>query len=257
MKKIALIVVAALMLFAVMPSFCLAAEETATSFYIKKNGNKRPVLPTEEKNIEALGAIYIDPQKEDDGEDKVLYLTFDAGYENGNVAKVLDALRDEKVCGAFFLLGHIIRKNTDLVKRMRAEGHLVCNHTVDHKDMTKCSKEQMKENLLRLERIYEECTGDKMEKIFRFPEGKYDEASLAYAGELGYKTFFWSLAYADWDNERQPNPERAKQILLDNTHNGAIILLHPTSATNAEILPELIKEWRAMGYRFGNLCDLI
>ncbi len=257
MKKIALLVAIALMFLAVIPSFCLAAEETATSFYIRKNGNKRPVLPTEEKNIEALGAIYIDPCRGDDGEDKVLYLTFDAGYENGNVEKILDTLRDEKVCGAFFLLGHIIRKNTDLVKRMKAEGHLICNHTVDHKDMTKCSEEEMKENLSRLERIYEECTGDKMEKIFRFPEGRYDEQRLAYARKLGYKTFFWSLAYADWDNEKQPNPEKAKKILLENTHNGAIILLHPTSATNAQILPDLIREWRAMGYRFGSLSDLL
>lgn len=245
-----------LILVMVMPMLTFAAKETAKSFYIRKNGSERPHLPADEKNIEDFDAIYIDKNKEDNGEDKVLYLTFDAGYENGNIAKILDTLKDENVTGAFFLLGHIIRKNTDLVKRMHAEGHLVCNHTVNHKDMTQCTKDEMKENLLKLEQIYKECTGETMEKIFRFPEGRYDEQRLSYARELGYKTVFWSLAYADWDNENQPDPEKAKDILLKNTHNGAIILLHPTSATNAQILPALIKEWRSMGYRFGNLCDL-
>lgn len=234
-----------------------AAESTPQNFYIKKNGQLRPILPQDEKNIEAYDAIYIDKNRGDTDEQKILYLTFDAGYENGNVAKILDALRNENVHGAFFLLGHIIRNNTDLVKRMKNEGHLVCNHTVNHADMTKCSKEEMRENLLRLEQIYSECIGGDMEKIFRFPEGRYDEERLLYAKELGYKSVFWSLAYADWDNERQMTPEKAKKILLDNTHNGAIILLHPTSATNAKILPELIREWRAMGYSFGNLNDLL
>lgn len=242
---------------------CLAVQPAcaldcgAQSFYIKKNGHQQPQLPLDEKNIEAYDAIYIDKNKRDNDEQKVLYLTFDAGYENGNIEKILDTLKNENVHGAFFLLGHIIRNNTDLVKRMKNEGHLVCNHTVNHADMTKCTKEEMEKNLLRLEEIYSECVGGDMEKIFRFPEGRYDAERLLYAKELGYKTVFWSLAYADWDNERQMPPEKAKKILLDNTHNGAIILLHPTSATNAEILPQLIREWRAMGYSFGNLNDLI
>lgn len=233
-----------------------ALECAPKNFYIKKNGYQRPLLPDDEKIIEDYDAIYIDKNRRDGEAEKILYLTFDAGYENGNVEKILDTLKEENVQGAFFLLGHIIRKNTDLVKRMHDEGHLVCNHTLNHKDMTKCSKEEMKENLLHLEKIYTECTGQTMAKIFRFPEGKYDETRLAYAKELGYKTAFWSLAYADWDNENQMNPEKAKKILLDNTHNGAIILLHPTSSTNAEILPDLIKEWRQLGYEFGNLADI-
>ena len=235
----------------------LAAQCQGKSFYIKKNGNLRPILPQDEKTIEAYDAFYIDPNKTDDDDDKVLYLTFDAGYENGNVEKILDILKKENVPGAFFLLGHIIRKNTDLVKRMSQEGHIVCNHTENHADMTRCSKEEMCENLSYLESVYKERTGEAMEKFFRFPEGKYDEEHLSYAKEMGYKTFFWSLAYADWDNNKQMNTEKAKKILLENTHNGAIILLHPTSSTNAEILPDLIKEWRAMGYRFGILSDFV
>ncbi len=238
----------------VQPVYALECEPK--SFYIKKNGHQRPILTDDQKIIEAYDAIYIDKNKNDGEEEKILYLTFDAGYENGNISKILDTLRDENISGTFFLLRHIICKNTDLVKRMHDEGHLVCNHTLNHEDMTKCSKEEMKENLARLEEIYTECTGKTMAKIFRFPEGRYDEERLAYAQELGYKTAFWSLAYADWDNENQMNPEKAKKILLDNTHNGAIILLHPTSSTNAEILPDLIKEWRQMGYKFGNLADI-
>ena len=247
----------------VMLLFCAAMNQTYAlecapqNFYIKKNGHQRPLLPHDEKNIEAYDAIYIDKNKGDNDEQKVLYLTFDAGYENGNVEKILDTLKAENVQGAFFLLGHIIRKNTDIVKRMSAEGHIVCNHTENHADMTRCTKEEMAENLAALERVYTEYTGETMKKIFRFPEGRYDESHLSYARELGYKTFFWSLAYADWDNDHQPSCEAAKRILLENTHNGAIVLLHPTSATNAEILPELIKEWRAMGYSFGRLSDLL
>ncbi len=233
-----------------------AAESIPQNFYIKKNGQLRPVLPPDEKNIESYDAIYIDNKKSDSDEDKILYLTFDAGYENGNVERILDTLKAENVPGAFFLLGHIIRKNTDLVKRMSAEGHIVCNHTENHADMTRCTKEEMAKNLEALERVYTERTGERMEKIFRFPEGRYDTEHLAYARELGYKTVFWSLAYADWDNAHQMSGEKAKQILLSNTHNGAIILLHPTSSTNAEILPDLIKEWRSMGYSFGLLSDI-
>ncbi len=246
-----------LLLFSVLLMPVNALDSTPKNFYIKKNGQKRPVLPDDEKIIEVYDGIYIDKNRSDSDEQKVLYLTFDAGYENGNVEKILDTLKAENVPGAFFLLGHIIRKNTNLVQRMRAEGHLVCNHTENHADMTRCTKEEMAENLEALERVYTECTGAQMEKIFRFPEGRYDEERLFYVKELGYKAVFWSLAYADWDNAKQMKPEKAKKILLENTHNGAIILLHPTSATNAEILPELIREWRAMGYKFGNLMDLI
>ena len=251
-KKIIQIFAFIIMLIMALPVFSFAAKDIAKNFYIKKNGHVRPELPDDEKIIENYDAIFIDDNKCE----KKIYLTFDAGYENGNVSRVLDVLKEEKVHGAFFLLGHIIKKNTDLIKRMNEEGHLVCNHTVNHKDMTNCSKDEMRENLEKLEKIYFDYTGNQMEKIFRFPEGRYDEERLLYAKDLGYKTVFWSLAYADWDNENQPDPEKAKKILLDNTHNGAIILLHPTSETNANILRDLIREWKKQGYEFGNLKDL-
>lgn len=230
--------------------------DEARGFYVMKNGHKRPSLPPEECIILEYDGYYIDPKVSDDDEHKVLYLTFDAGYENGNVARILDTLKEENVPGAFFILDHIVLENTELVCRMADEGHLVCNHTKNHKDMTKLGHDQMVKNLTDLEKIYEQKTGKTLSKYFRFPEGKFDEASLCTAKELGYKTIFWSFAYADWDNGKQPNPDKAIRRILDNTHNGEVILLHPTSATNAQILPTLIREWKKMGYTFGTLDEL-
>ena len=231
------------------------AEDTAISFYIRKNGHSMPVLSEELRHIYNYNCIYAD-EKAAACKDKVIYLTFDAGYENGNVARILDVLKEENVKGSFFILSHLIRKNADLVKRMAEEGHTVCNHTANHKDMTTLTDAEMIANLNRLETAYKECTGREMEKIFRFPEGRFNARTLKNASDNGYRTVFWSLAYADWDNERQPDPEKAKRILLDNTHDGAIILLHPTSSTNARILKDLIREWKQLGYRFGDLNEI-
>ena len=139
---------------------------------------------------------------------------------------------------------------------MAVEGHLVCNHTKNHKDLTSASEEEIAKDLFALEEIYKENTGYEMAKYFRFPEGKYSVEALKCVQKLGYKTIFWSFGYDDWDNCRQPSKERAIKKILDNTHNGAVILLHPTSATNAKILPTLIKAWRDMGYEFGTLDEL-
>ena len=139
---------------------------------------------------------------------------------------------------------------------MAKEGHLVCNHTKNHKNICQMNSEQISKNLTDLEKIYEQKTGKRMSRYFRFPEGKYSMDALREVEKLGYKSIFWSLAYEDWDNEKQPNPDYALKKLLSNTHNGAIILLHPTSETNALILPRLIDEWRGMGYEFGTLDQL-
>ena len=233
------------------------ADSTAASWYVKRSGDKRPELPREHALTEKYDAYYIDKKLEDKSESKRIYLTFDAGYENGNVEKILDTLKDKGVPAAFFVLEHIITKNTDLVLRMTNEGHKVCNHTTNHADLTKLSKEDIIKNLKRLESVYKTATGLEMEKYFRFPEGKYSEDALAAVDELGYKTIFWSFGYADWDDKNQPAAEKSKAKILENTHNGEVILLHPTSSTNAEILPMLIDEWRKMGYSFGNLDELV
>ena len=237
--------------------FSANADNNAQGWYVKRNAeHKQPSLDSPLQYISKYNAYYVDTRKAD-SEDKVIYLTFDAGYENGNVEKIVDTLIKENVPAAFFLLDNIIIKNTDLVNKMADNNCLVCNHTLKHKDMTKVTdKKEFANELASLEAVYKEKTGKDMAKYYRPPEGKFNEQSLKFASELGYKTIFWSLAYADWDNSNQPSEEYAKKKILDNTHNGAVILLHPTSETNAKILPDLIQEWKNQGYRFGTLDEL-
>ena len=189
--------------------------------------------------------------------EKVLYLTFDAGYENGCTAKILDTLKEKQVPAAFFLVGNYIRRSPDLVRRMVAEGHTVGNHTMHHYDMSRLSdKAAFSKELTDLEALYKETVGQELPKFYRPPQGIYSEENLKMAQELGYKTLFWSLAYVDWNNDAQPTREAAFAKLLPRTHNGAVVLLHSTSKTNAEILGELIDKWKEAGYRFGTLEEL-
>ena len=199
----------------------------------------------------------MDKRHGDNDSDKFVYLTFDAGYENGNVGRILDVLKEESVPGAFFILGNLLDKSLPTVLRMIEEGHIVANHTMHHRDVTRSSsKKEFAEELTSLERLFLEKTGVEMSRYFRPPEGRFSEETMRYAKELGYKTVFWSIAYADWDNENQPSAALAREKILGNLHNGAVILLHPTSATNAAVLRDLIAEIRACGYRFGTLDEL-
>ena len=187
-----------------------------------------------------------------DASKKVIYLTFDAGYENGCTEKILDVLKKHNVPAAFFLVGHYMEKNADLVRRRGAEGHIVGNHTMHHPDMSKLSdKAAFSKELLKLEALYKEITGKEMPKYYRPPQGIYSEENLKMAKELGYKTVFWSLAYVDWNNDSQPTREQAFSKLLPRIHNGAVVLLHSTSQTNAQILDELLYKWEDMGYTFA------
>lgn len=188
---------------------------------------------------------------------KVLYLTFDAGYENGCTEKILDVLKQHEVSAAFFLVGNYIEKNADLVRRMTDEGHIVGNHTMHHYDMSKLTdKAAFSKELQDLEALYKETTGQEMPKYYRPPQGIYSEENLKMAQELGYKTVFWSLAYVDWNNDAQPTAQEAFDKLLPRTHSGAVVLLHSTSQTNAEILDELLTKWEEAGFRFGTVDEL-
>ena len=211
-----------------------------------------PVGPANSAVLARYDAAYLG----DTGK-KTLYLTFDAGYENGCTAKILDILKKHQVPAAFFLVGNYLEKNPDLVRRMAQEGHIVGNHTMHHPDMSKLTdKAAFSKELLDLEALFKEITGETMPKYYRPPQGIYSEENLKMAKELGYKTVFWSLAYVDWQNDKQPTADYAMSKLLPRTHNGAVILLHSTSETNAEILDELLTKWKAMGYTFGTLEDL-
>ena len=190
-------------------------------------------------------------------EEKVIYLTFDAGYENGYTPAILDVLKKHEVPATFFLVGHYLQQNPDLVRRMVAEGHTVGNHTMNHPDMSRITdKAAFEKELSDLEQLYTQITGQPMPKFYRPPQGIYSQENLVLAKELGYQTIFWSLAYADWDNKNQPDPQAAIAKLNSRIHNGAVVLLHSTSKTNAEILDELITGWKAMGYRFAPISNL-
>lgn len=227
-----------------------AASGTYSWYFKRTDDGSRPPVPPEMSFITDCGGVFI-------GEDeKVIYLTFDAGYENGNVEKILDVLKAEEVPAAFFILENLVTRNTDLVKRMAEEGHTVCNHTARHGDMSLANREEFTAELEAMEKIYRDTIGQEIGKYYRPPEGKFSRDNLLWAQEMGYPTVFWSCAYADWDNGRQMDPSQAKEKLLKGTHNGEILLLHPTSSTNAAILADLIGEWKSMGYRFGTLDEL-
>ena len=188
---------------------------------------------------------------------KVLYLTFDAGYENGCTEKILDILKQHDIKAAFFLVGNYMEKNPDLVRRMVNEGHIVGNHTMHHPDMSKLQNEaQFTAELQQLEALFRSITGKELPKFYRPPQGTYSEENLKLAKKLGYKTVFWSLAYVDWNNDAQPTAEYAFSKLLPRTHGGAVVLLHSTSKTNAEILDQLLTKWKAAGYRFDTIDNL-
>ena len=188
---------------------------------------------------------------------KVIYLTFDCGYENGYTEPILDTLKNHNVPAAFFVVGNMIESAPDIVRRMAAEGHIVGNHTCHHPDMSAISDQTaFKQELDDLAALYKETVGEDMPMYYRPPQGKYSEENLKQACALGYKTVFWSLAYVDWYVDDQPTAEEAYAKLLPRIHDGAIVLLHSTSRTNAEILDDLLTKWENMGYTFASLDDL-
>lgn len=192
-----------------------------------------------------------------DTQEKIIYLTFDCGYENGNTPAILAALKKHQVPATFFVVGNFVADNPELVKQMLEEGHTVGNHTFHHPDMSKISDmSSFQKEIGDVEQLFRETTGQEMSKYYRPPQGKYSENNLKMAQQLGYQTFFWSLAYVDWYENQQPTKEEAFSKLLTRIHPGAIVLLHNTSATNGAILDELLTKWEEMGYRFGRLGDL-
>ncbi len=235
-----------------------AQAKQVDHWYIKHSGNNTPpVCDGVFSYFENYDVYYMDPRAKDTPDEKVVYLTFDAGYENGNIAKTLDILKDENVPSAFFILQNMVYKSKHLLDRMVLEGHLICNHTAHHKNMAKATKDAFTKEIKEMEKIYSDATGLELAKFYRPPEGNFVEDNLAWAEELGYTTILWSYAYPDWDNLRQPDPVLAKQKLYENIHDGAIILLHPTSDTNVEILREVITTLRQEGYRFASLSELV
>lgn len=211
-----------------------------------------PVGNATAEDLARYGAYYLG----DTGR-KVLYLTFDCGYENGHTEAILDALKKHGAPAAFFVVGHMVESAPDIVRRMAEEGHIVGNHTYHHPDMSAISDtESFRKELEDLEALYRETTGRELSRFYRPPQGKYSEENLEQAHQLGYTTVFWSLAYVDWNTDDQPTAEAAYEKLLPRVHDGAIVLLHSTSATNAAILDDLLTRWEEMGYTFAPLTEL-
>ena len=235
-------------------TFALANDNF--SWYCKRNTEHlQPEIDAEMRFIEEYDGYYVDKSVSDSHE-KVIYLTFYAGYENGNIQKILEILQAENVTGSFFILENLLNKNPELVKKMVDNGNLVCNHTASHKDISKLSYDELKNELETMEKLFKEKTGREMAKYFRPPEGRFSETSMKNLSDLGYKTIFWSFAYADWDDNNQMSYDKALDKVMSNIHNGAIILLHPTSATNVAILPEIIHRLKSEGYSFKTVDKL-
>ena len=191
-----------------------------------------------------------------DGDEKIIYLTFDCGYENGNTEAILDALKKHQAPATFFVVGHYLESAPELVKRMVEDGHTVGNHTYHHPDMSAISDQAaFQKEVDDVAALFKEVTGTEISMYYRPPQGKYSTANLQMAKDLGYSTFFWSLAYVDWNQDSQPSHEEAFSKLTKRIHPGAIVLLHNTSKTNGEILDELLTKWEDMGYSFRPLAD--
>lgn len=227
----------------------LASEDWGLSFGEAGTQPRGNALP---EDLAWYDAYYVGSDSE-----KVIYLTFDCGYENGNTEPILDALQKHDVKATFFVVGHFLETAPELVERMVAEGHAVGNHTYHHPDMSAISeREAFQKELHDVEELFREITGTELSDYYRPPQGKCNADNLKMAHELGYKTIFWSLAYVDWDQNNQPGHEEAFDKLTSRVHPGAVVLLHNTSSTNGEILDELLTKWEEMGYTFRSLPEL-
>lgn len=216
----------------------------------RKPGQMPDADPGTPALLQKYGGIYIG-----DTEKKIIYLTFDEGYENGYTAKILDVLRDNKVKAVFFITGPYLKEHQDLVRRMVEEGHTVGNHTIHHPSLPEISDERVEEEVLGLDRAFYEKFGRHM-NFLRPPKGEYSERTLSITRKLGYCNVFWSFAYDDWHRDKIRGPEYARDIVEKNLHNGAVILLHAVSKDNADALDSIIKGARTQGYEFGDLEEL-
>ena len=231
------------------PAAAVAAENWGLSFPAE---GQPPAGNVAADRLAEYGAFYLG-----DTNEKRIYLTFDAGYENGYTPAILDTLKKHGVPACFFVVGHYLESAPDLVKRMVAEGHTVGNHTHSHPDMAQIGERQaFLAELTAVEDAYAALTGQRMPPIYRPPRGVYSEENLRMASEAGYHTLFWSLAYVDWYVDKQPTRREALDKLVGRIHPGAVVLLHSTSATNAAVLDEVITKWKEMGYTFGSVTEL-
>lgn len=224
-------------------------SNTKIGWGIKRSDNhEQPDVGSKNKEIlNKYQGIYLGNKDK-----KFIYLTFDLGYEAGYTAKILEILKQNDVKATFFITAHYLNTQPELVKQMIDEGHIVGNHTVNHKSMPSCSLDTIKKEVMDLHTAVYDKFGYEM-KYMRPPKGEYSEKTVAYTNTLGYTTVMWSFAYDDWDESKQGREEYGKKKILDNVHNGEVMLLHATSKDNSNILDDVIKQIKDMGYEFRNI----
>ncbi|RLL40360.1 delta-lactam-biosynthetic de-N-acetylase [Oceanobacillus piezotolerans] len=220
--------------------------------YQKNSNHEIPDIGKYREMLEKYGAYYADFSG-----DKVVYLTFDNGYEQGYSDEILDVLKKEEVPATFFVTGHYVKSAPDLIKRMVDEGHIIGNHSYHHPDFTIMNKEAIGEELRTLEKAVADITDQKEIKYLRPPRGMFNEQTLKWAKELGLVHVFWSVAFNDWKTDQQKGWRYAYDEIMTQVHPGAIILLHAVSSDNAEALEKVIKELKKQGYQFKSLDDLL
>ena len=218
----------------------------------RKNSHEQPDLGA--KNTELINKY--NGMALGNKDKKYIYLTFDLGYEAGYTSKILDALKQNNVKGTFFVTAHYVNTASDLVKRMIDEGHIVGNHTVNHKSMPSLSDDELTTEVMKLHQVIYEKYNYEM-KYIRPPKGEFSERTLSLCEKLGYKTVMWSFAYVDWEENKQPSEDEAMQKIIPNLHNGEIMLLHATSKTNADIMDKMIKRVQEEGYEFRSLEEFV
>lgn len=216
---------------------------------IKRNDNhEQPdVGSSNRKVLEENNGICLGNQ-----EKKIIYLTFDEGYEAGYTPQILSTLKENQVKATFFITAHYVNAQPELVKQMKEEGHIIGNHTVNHKSMPDLTEEKIKTEVMDLHQVIYEKFNYEM-KYIRPPMGEFSEKTLQVTNQMGYQTVMWSFAYEDWNEDKQPDEAAAKKKILNNLHNGEIMLLHGNSKTNTNILDSVIKETKNMGYEFKSL----
>lgn len=221
-------------------------------WWLKRNENHQTPEVSDHIDLSKYDAYYVNPKCKK----KKIFLTFDCGYENGFTPKILDVLKKQKIVAAFFVTKPFIREGRELVRRMKKEGHIVGNHTVHHKSMPTLSDRDNKQEIIDCAEYCKEATGYEMDHFIRPPMGEYNEKTLKLTKSMGYKTIFWSMAYVDFDVNKQPGKQYVVEHFKKYTHNGAIPLMHNVSQSNAEALDEVITNLKKEGYQFESLKKL-
>jgi peptidoglycan-N-acetylmuramic acid deacetylase len=221
-------------------------------WWLKRNENHQTPEVSDYIDLSKYDAYYVNPKCKK----KKIFLTFDCGYENGFTPKILDVLKKQKIVAAFFVTKPFIREGRELVRRMKKEGHIVGNHTVHHRSMPTLSDRDNKQEIIDCAEYCKEATGYEMDHFIRPPMGEYNEKTLKLTKSMGYKTIFWSMAYVDFDVNKQPGKQYVVEHFKKYTHNGAIPLMHNVSQSNAEALDEVITNLKKEGYQFESLKKL-